>query len=77
MATKNLFANMLNQKSVQAPQFSTNAFQVQKPPGVSQFAYLGGGNSTYRHPMENHGNDISQSVWARALNMKPKGPKNG
>jgi hypothetical protein len=80
MATKNLFSGMLNQKPIMAPQIqSGGSVKVQKAPGVTQFAYLGQGNSGYRHPMENHGNDVSQSVWGRALEMKPKsmkGPKN-
>lgn len=67
---------MLNQKTAQVPQIKTAAVKAQKPPGVGQFAYLGQGNTIYRHPMENHGNDVSQSVWGRMLGMKPKGVKN-
>jgi len=75
MATKNVFAAMLNQKPVQAPQIKAPGIKVNKPPGVSEFAYMGQGNSLFRHPMENRGNDVSQGVWARMMKtMKPKGP---
>jgi len=78
MATKNVFANMLNQKMAQAPQLTAPGVKVQKAPGTAQFAYLGQGNSVYRHPMSFSGPDVSRSVWAKALNyVKPKGVKNG
>jgi hypothetical protein len=77
MATKNLFADMLNQKAITTPQVKAKGIKVQKPPGSPEFAYLGQGNSVYRHPMENRGNQLSQSVWAKALSttLKPKGVK--
>jgi hypothetical protein len=77
MATRSVYASMLNQKPVKAPGLKgTPAVKVQKPPGTGEFAYLSQGNSLYRHPMENRGNDVSGSVWARMLGMKTKGVKN-
>lgn len=77
MPTKGLFPGMLNQKSIQTPQVTGSQVNVKKAPGVGQFAFLGQGNSLYRHPMENRGNDVSGSVWARMLGTKTKGVKNG
>jgi hypothetical protein len=73
MATKDLFSQMLNQKPVQAPALQGASVKIQKPPGTSEFAYLG--NSPYRHPMENRGNDIAGSAWVRMLGNKTKGIK--
>jgi hypothetical protein len=77
MATKNIFSQMLNQKTATAPGLKAPGVKTQKAPGSGEFAYLAPGNSLYRHPLENHGNDVSQSVWAHIANMKPKGFKHG
>jgi hypothetical protein len=67
MATKSLFGSMTNQKPA-----AVKPLKVQKPPGVHEFAFLGS-NSLYRRPMSKQGDDLSSSVWARALNSTKKG----
>lgn len=76
MATKSLFGDMINQQPISAPSVKAKGVKVQKSPGTGEFAYLGQGNSLFRHPMENRGNDVSGSVWARMLGTKTKGVKN-
>ena len=68
MATTNVYAGMLNQKPIRAPQMTAPGILVQKPPGVSQFAYLG--PAMYRQSMENRGPDVAKSAWTRMLNSK-------
>ena len=68
MATNNLFAQMLNQKPIAAPQIGKPVgFKIQPPQGTPEFANL---NSPLAHPMEKRGPDISQSVWGRMLNSR-------
>lgn len=73
MATKNIFASMLNQKPVTStPAIASNSVKVQKAPKSGEFAFIDQNNSIYRHPMQNRGSSISGSAWAKMLNMKGK-----
>jgi hypothetical protein len=74
MATKNIFASMLNQKPIAAPQLNAGLIHVQKSPGSGEFAYVSNPSTAYKHPLINSGKDIAKSAWASLLsNMKTKG----
>lgn len=76
MATKNMFAQMLNEKPAQALK-QKSTIKLKKPPATSEFAFLSG-NNLYRHPMLNRGDEVATSAWARMAGVKkPKGVKNG
>lgn len=75
MATKNVFAQMLNQKPVSSPEVKAKGVKVSKPIGTPEFAFLGSGRDIFKHPMENRGRNVAGSAWAKIASTK--GKKNG